>query len=368
MSRAGENSCPVSSLLYVDCEAPAMVFDQSSAAALLRGLASENWEITYMEAREKGKTSDRGFLAGLPARFYHKYRYLRKLALSIRNHDVVCIGASDSRAMIRLALPALVLARFFGKAAALRFDYPQAEQFLEKRGAWFRTMLKAGSPILVGSRYLEKAVGRYKLSAQRIAGPVDFDGLEHRVISQPQPKMLISCPLEPGYNVVCLLRAFEIVKQKFPRAELVIEGDGSEYRKLKRWVEKGKLHGVEFVRAGNLTELNALYKECDLYVHSASSDESPTAIVRAFAAGLPVVTTDADGLLHMVRDGSSALVVPVNDHVAMANRILDLVQDEVLCRKLSEQGEVEIRRHTWTRVRQDWINFFNRIDSELYKE
>ena len=73
------------------------------------------------------------------------------------------------------------------------------------------------------------------------------------------------------------------------------------------------------------------------------------------------MATDADGVLHMLRDRINALVVPVGDHVAMANRIIELVEDSDLSKKLSHRGQHELRKYSWSRVRQDWINLYTRL-------
>jgi len=60
-----------------------------------------------------------------------------------------------------------------------------------------------------------------------------------------------------------------------------------------------------------------------------------------------VVTTDADGLIHMVRDQVSALVVPLGDHVRLSDAMIELVENQELCEKLSQQGRAEAEKYLW---------------------
>ncbi len=98
-----------------------------------------------------------------------------------------------------------------------------------------------------------------------------------------------------------------------------------------------------------------------MYLHPAVVDESPAGLVKAFAAGLPVVAADADGVLHLVRDSFSGLLVAVGDHVGLADSMIELVENTELTEKLSLQGKIEARKHTWSRLRQDWVNLYANI-------
>jgi glycosyltransferase involved in cell wall biosynthesis len=74
-----------------------------------------------------------------------------------------------------------------------------------------------------------------------------------------------------------------------------------------------------------------------------------------------VVATDADGVLHMVRDRQSAMVSAVGDHVGLADRIIELIEDPALTEKLSINGRFEAQKYTWSRVRQDWVNLYSNL-------
>jgi phenylacetate-CoA ligase len=172
---------------------------------------------------------------------------------------------------------------------------------------------------------------------------------------------MVDCSLEPESDVVGALRAFRLVKQKYPRAEMVVVGDGTLRSRLLNKVDTERLHGIEFVGTVDQSRRADLYRDCDVYLNPSLLDESPTSLVYAFASGLPVVTTDADGLLHMVRAGVSALVSPMGDHVGLADSVIELIENPELVRRLSEQGRNEARKYVWSRVRQDWVNLYRRL-------
>ena len=52
---------------------------------------------------------------------------------------------------------------------------------------------------------------------------------------------------------------------------------------------------------------------------------TPLTVFEALASGRPIVATDADGLVDVLTDRHDALVVPRRDSVALADRIVELV-------------------------------------------
>ncbi|MCP4606310.1 MAG: glycosyltransferase family 4 protein, partial [Proteobacteria bacterium] len=46
------------------------------------------------------------------------------------------------------------------------------------------------------------------------------------------------------------------------------------------------------------------------------------------------------------------------DHVAVADSIIELIENSELAEKFSQQGRTLARKYTWARVRQDWVNLY----------
>lgn len=354
-------------ILYVGCNRSAC-----EGAAPIRPygafcLKNDDWTIGFNPVAGTARGRETGnLLRDLIDRLTAKADYVRHLVREIPRYDIVHVHGGPSKDIVRLALPALVLARFFGKKTVLHLTSPDTEHFLDSRGGWFHPMLKAADAIVVGSRYLQKTTLRSRLRSTILTRPIDVDRIQHRVRTRLQPRILVDCDLEPDQNVSCALRAFRLVKQKYPRAELTVVGEGSRFESLHRLSDDFSVHGVSFTGRVEPSELGSVYDDHDLFLIASSQDESPASLVRAFAAGLPVVTTDADGLLHMVRDRVNALVAPINDHAGLSDRIIELIEDDDLTGRLSLQGRREAVKYSWRRVRQDWVNLYMKLASRNY--
>ena len=330
---------------------PSDIAGAAPATLVASGLLGEGWAVSVLGAGD-----------GVPTVAW-KVSTLRSLIDRLSACEIAHIFCSSSRQILREALPALILARFMGRRSVLHFVTADIETLLENHRRILTPMLKLADGVVVGSRHLQKTLARAGLNASVLTAPVATDGLAHRVRRRLQPKILVVSPLEIDANVQAAIRAFRLVKQKYPRAELVVIGEGTQRHTLEQFAEKAGVGGIEFQGRGDESAIARAMDECDLYLHAPLADESPVGLVKALAAGLPVVTSDADGLLHMVRDRVNALIVPIGDHVGLSNAILELVENEDLCIRLSEQGKQESEKYSWSRVRQDWANLYNTLRS-----
>lgn len=82
----------------------------------------------------------------------------------------------------------------------------------------------------------------------------------------------------------------------------------------------------------------ALFATVDMCVFSSRFEPFGTVFVQAWAQGVPLVTTDADGPRQFVRDGEDGLVVPVDDVAALRAAIRRMADDPDLARRLAAAG------------------------------
>ncbi len=76
----------------------------------------------------------------------------------------------------------------------------------------------------------------------------------------------------------------------------------------------------------------------DIFLHSAVSEGFCNAVIESQAMGLPVVTSDADGLSENVEDGVTGFVVPRRDPEAIAEKIALLAENSDLRKSFGLAG------------------------------
>ncbi len=142
----------------------------------------------------------------------------------------------------------------------------------------------------------------------------------------------ICARLEPYKGHAIFLRAVEQLKQmNLPRQmKFLIVGDGSLMKNIKQNAHAlGLTDQVRIV--GFVEDMAPVYRLLRIHVNASSGTEtSCLAISEGMSASLPTVATDYGGNRVMVGKDGAGILVPVDDHIAMAEAIRKIASDEVL--------------------------------------
>jgi glycosyltransferase involved in cell wall biosynthesis len=80
---------------------------------------------------------------------------------------------------------------------------------------------------------------------------------------------------------------------------------------------------------------------------SGRTEGTPTALVEAMSAGLPVVATDVGGVGALLTHERNGLLVPPGDPSALAAALAHLRDDAALRRRLARAGKKTAAQLTW---------------------
>ena len=175
---------------------------------------------------------------------------------------------------------------------------------------------------------------------------------------------------------VYLIRAAKEVLEKFPQAKFLIVGWGPLKEKLENeinGVKFGTPDGVKFgTPAGvpNLNVVNSVEKIilagqrdiaevlpfADIYVEPALSVDIGIASMEAMAQGLPIISTNVGEMPVFVKDSENGFLVPPADSGALAEKILTLLQNDELRKKMGEKSKERVKDFTIEKYMQRFEN------------
>jgi len=144
-----------------------------------------------------------------------------------------------------------------------------------------------------------------------------------------------------------LIEAFKLIKDKYPRAQMLIAGSGEYLDVLQRKVEQEGLD-EKIVFTGHVCageQRNTLYRGADIFVFPSYSEGSPRVVIEAMANSLPVITTTVGGLGNRLKDGEDALLVKPGSAVDIASAIARMIDDIELRRRCSINGYRKVLNH-----------------------
>jgi glycosyltransferase involved in cell wall biosynthesis len=219
-------------------------------------------------------------------------------------------------------------------------------------------------------RWLARRLGKHSpciynaIDLRRFASPVRPSAREARRaelgVSPDEPLLgtVGRLTAQKGYGI--LLEAMSLVLPQVPAARLVIVGDGELVHDLRdRAVELGLEQAVRFT--GPRQDVEELLSAMDVFVSSSLWEGLPTVILESMAAGVPVVATDVSGSRELVRDGSTGLLVPPGNAGALAEGIVQLLQDRKQGEELAMRARQEVRRFSMTSVAQEHLHLYQSL-------
>lgn len=335
--------------------------------------------IRLMEAFRAEPSLQVGFLPHNPRlpgllRVFQRIKYLRTvfttlyyillLLIRIPRYDIVHIFSASYYSYLLSAAPAILISRLFGKRCILNYRSGEAEDHLANWRLTAIPIIRLAHVVVAPSGYLVDVFGKFGLKARPIFNIVELDRFSYRERSQLRPIFLVSRLLEPLYNVACVLRAFASIQQRYPEAKLTVAADGwlrSELEELARHLE---LRDTKFIGFVSFEQMPALYDQTDIYLTATDIDNMPSSITECMASGVPVVTTDAGGIPYIVTHEETCLMVPRNDHQAMAEAAFRLLEDPELVVRLTRQARESSKRFTSPGVRAEWLRLYRELYSD----
>jgi len=118
--------------------------------------------------------------------------------------------------------------------------------------------------------------------------------------------------------------AAAVVKAKYPRVRFHLVGpedpspDGIPLSEVKAW------DSIEYL--GETEDVRPFIEQCHVYVLPSYHEGLPRSTLEAMAVGRAVLTTDAVGCRETVVEGENGFMVPVADHVKLADRMIWFIE------------------------------------------
>lgn len=150
--------------------------------------------------------------------------------------------------------------------------------------------------------------------------------------------------LSPEKGLLCLLRAWALVKSGATRpAVLRLVGEGEQLAELRTLAAAlGIGDTVEF--RGYSDDVPGELAAACVFVLPSFAEGNSNAILEAMRAGLPIVATRVGGApIQVGPEGDPFLVPPGNDR-ELADRLLQLIEDEALRRYLGAAMRIRVER------------------------
>lgn len=227
-----------------------------------------------------------------------------------------------------------------------------------RRWIW-KWAFKHADAIVACSRGLaDEAIREFHLTQGHVVtihNGVDASRLEQAVAAagtgaEPEarvPMLLNLGTLEHKKGHDVLLKAFAHVAHRHPTARLQIMGRAGETKEATvRLIADLGLEGrvALMLDVPHQQALRAL-SSADVFVLSSRNEAFSVALLEAGALGKPVVATEVCGVPELIENGQTGVLVPAEDHEALARGMLALLEDRSRAREYGARLRERVCSH-----------------------
>jgi L-malate glycosyltransferase len=250
---------------------------------------------------------------------------------------------------------AILIGLFYRKRIVCILRGGNLHRFVEKWPRWVRFVLSKAHQLVVPSSFLQDLAKTFGRPVMLIPNLIEIDKYKFAPHEPRGPKLLWMRAFISFYNPLMAVQAFEELRKTYPNVTLTMAGkEGPELSRCREYAQSRRLSGMQFVGLIDKAKVPGFAAEHDIWLNTTDVDNMPVTLIEMWALGLPVVTTDAGGILHLVHPEEDALVVPKRKPKAMAEACLRLLKQPDLANRLVCNGRKRSEACSWPELRSNW--------------
>ena len=175
-------------------------------------------------------------------------------------------------------------------------------------------------------------------------------------------RIVTTCRLDPQKNVKMLIEAFSKIENRIPSFKLVIYGDGEQMDDLRNIVLN---HGLDsrIVFMGQVSNALEEVSRSKIFVLSSNFEGLSNSVIEALCLGTACVVTDSPtyGNRDLINPGQNGYLTKVGDADDMAEKLLQIVENEDLCKQFSCEAQKLYNKVNSKMIYNSWLLFVNKV-------
>ena len=213
-----------------------------------------------------------------------------------------------------------------------------------KTGLFFRMLSCCfDRTVLVSGEMRQLLFGSYGFSSKDIAVIHNGISIPKNISHRNGQRVVIGSAgrLFPVKDFSLFVDLAHFLVMQIGTVDFVLAGDGPQHAMLE---EKIKSYGLQerFRILGHQDDMDAFYRNLDLYINTSIHEGIPMSVLEAMSYGLPVVAAKVGGFPEIVQNGEQGFLVDVRNKNAYVDRVLELILNQDLRLKMAKSARKKI--------------------------
>ena len=161
-----------------------------------------------------------------------------------------------------------------------------------------------------------------------------------------------------------LIPAIPHLIKEFPDIRFVWAGDGDLREDL---INKVQEYGVEdnVLFLGHRSDVPRLLKSADLFIFPTHCEGHPFALLEAMANGLPIVTSDANGIPEVIQDRVDGLLSRTGDSCDLLETIRAALRNPNHMQEIAQNAQLRVQEFSEQRMLKETLDVFEQLNRKL---
>jgi len=203
----------------------------------------------------------------------------------------------------------------------------------------------------VRSRFTDSELSKYSDKFKTLYTGVDLDQYsptEDADSTEESVTFIQVASIQPRKGQLDLIHAIKGLLQSNNNIQLqfagnIVQSEMEYKRKIDKVVKEAEIEDqVEFL--GWIDDVAGVLHNADVFVLPSYNEGFPRSILEAFAAGLPVIATDAGGTSEIVDNGQNGFLIPIEDRSELEEKIRILATDTNLRKEMGTNGRKTVEQ------------------------
>jgi glycosyltransferase involved in cell wall biosynthesis len=244
-----------------------------------------------------------------------------------------------------------------GRHARLQLDYKILAPV-------FRAIWKNASALVACSNGLKERALLFmpSVSISVIPNGVELDRFFPAETSEKSKvlRLLTVGRLSVTKRIEMLIDAVEILHRTACKLHLTIVGGGQMQQRLRKNVAERELSDViKLTGRVSSEKMPEVYRNSDIFISASIQEGMSNAMLEAMASGLPIVTTQCEGLAELI-DGNG-IIVEKDNIEDIAKAIKRLADDSGLYKQMSIAARKQAEKFDWANIASGYIEQYHKI-------
>lgn len=175
--------------------------------------------------------------------------------------------------------------------------------------------------------------------------------------------ILQAASFSPVKDWQCYIDAAKIIIKKRKDITFLCAGTGSQWDFYNNQIKDEEREFIKLI--GRRNDIDEILQICDLSVlctNVKAKEGLSNSIMESMAYGVPILATNGGGTPEIINDNENGIIIREQTPIMLAEQIESIIDDEILCKKLSMNGRNTIKTKFQLEDKtREYIEYYNSL-------